>query len=68
MSYTQPSNGGLNSASGEFNPASFSGKPTFFNSKKQNQQEDGGFKIERNKSDANSAQASVPEMQKSVSE
>jgi len=50
MSNNYANNGGLNSASGEFNPNSFSGKPQFFNSKKQNNMtDDSGFKIERNK-------------------
>ncbi len=48
---SQNNNGGLNSASGEFNPNAFSGKPQFFSSKKQQQQDDGSFKIERNTSD-----------------
>jgi hypothetical protein len=59
MSHTQPTNGGLNSASGEFNPVSFSGKPTFFSSKKQATQDDGNFKIERKKDE--STPAVVPE-------
>jgi hypothetical protein len=56
MSYNN--NGGFNSASAEFNPNANSGKPQFFSSKKMNQTDDAGFKIERTvKSDAVGTQA-----------
>ena len=53
MSYPNASNGGLNSASADFNPnGSNNGPPKFFNSKKTPNPDEAGSKIERNKSDA----------------
>jgi hypothetical protein len=46
---SNPNNGGLNSASADFNPQNAGGPPKFFSSKKQQSQaDDPAFKIERN--------------------